>query len=129
MRHTSYDYEYPKTPPQLRRPAPIVVPAKAGIQGRGAARGRLRLSVIPVHSPSVVPAKAGIQGRGAGRGRALTTANRRATPIAHPTAGAIRKSPAPKPVSVRPEPVEGPPHTLTPPPCPDAPTDATVPSW
>ena len=37
MRYASYDNEYPNSPPQLRRPAPFVIPAEAGIQ-RGMAR-------------------------------------------------------------------------------------------
>ena len=43
---------------------PIVFPAKAGTQGRGAAQGRLRLSSVPPPQ-RVIPAEAGIQRGGA----------------------------------------------------------------
>ena len=122
------DYEYPKNPVAATPPHPPSSFPRQRESRAGARRGDVSVSASFLSTPSVIPAKAGIQGRGAGRG--IPTANRRATPIANPTAGAIRKSPAPKPVPVRPEPVEGPPpDTLTPPPCPDAPTDATVLSW
>ena len=46
-----------------------VFPAKAGTQGRGAARGRFRLSSVPAPPPRVLPAKAGIQSESAMRGQ------------------------------------------------------------